>query len=65
VPGLAICQLVRRDGIDAVHISRWEWDGHAPRRVDDPPRSAMAGVTPPVGNDGFDDVAGTLFGAPG
>jgi len=27
VPGLAIAQLVRRDGIDAVYVSRWSWDG--------------------------------------
>ena len=29
VPGLMICQLVRREGVDAVHVSRWTWDGHA------------------------------------
>jgi uncharacterized protein (TIGR02680 family) len=27
MPGLAICQLVRREGVDAVHVSRWRWDG--------------------------------------
>jgi len=27
VPGLMICQLVRREGVDAVHVSRWTWDG--------------------------------------
>jgi uncharacterized protein (TIGR02680 family) len=33
VPGLAAHHLVRRDGIDAVHVTSWEWDGHVPRRV--------------------------------
>jgi hypothetical protein len=28
IQGLAIHQLARREGIDAVHISRWEWDGN-------------------------------------
>ncbi|WP_445001133.1 TIGR02680 family protein [Halomonas mongoliensis] len=33
VPGLAIAQLVRREGVDAVHVTRWKWDGK--RRVRD------------------------------
>ncbi|MCL7939210.1 TIGR02680 family protein [Halomonas sp. ATCH28] len=33
VPGLAIAQLVRREGVDAVHVTRWQWDGR--RRVRD------------------------------
>ena len=38
LPGVAICQLQRREGIDAVHVSRWTWDGQV-RRVDTaPPR---------------------------
>jgi hypothetical protein len=41
VPGLAIHQLSRREGIDAVHVSRWEWDGRARTRVE-----------PPAGDDG-------------
>ena len=36
LPGVAICQLQRREGVDAVFVSRWLWDGRA-RRV---PRSA-------------------------
>ena len=35
VPGLAAHHLVRRDGIDAVHVTSWEWDGHTPKRVSD------------------------------
>ncbi|MGH3328393.1 MAG: TIGR02680 family protein [Streptomycetales bacterium] len=34
VPGIATHQLVRRDGIDAVHVTRWEWDGSAARLAD-------------------------------
>ena len=38
LPGVAICQLQRREGIDAVHVSRWIWDGRAKRQQDDPDR---------------------------
>ncbi|WP_341644982.1 TIGR02680 family protein [Thauera sp. SDU_THAU2] len=38
LPGVAICQLLRREGIDAVHVSRWTWDGRARQRGDDPDR---------------------------
>ncbi|HEX9030821.1 MAG TPA: TIGR02680 family protein [Streptosporangiaceae bacterium] len=31
VPGLAICQLTRRDGIDAVLVTPWRWDGRERR----------------------------------
>jgi uncharacterized protein (TIGR02680 family) len=34
IPGLAIHQLSRREGIDAVHVTRWEWDGRAKVRVE-------------------------------
>jgi hypothetical protein len=34
LPGLSICQLVRREGMDAVFVSRWTWDGRE-RRADD------------------------------
>ncbi|GAA3121531.1 TIGR02680 family protein [Streptosporangium carneum] len=45
VPGLAICQLSRRDGIDAVLVTPWRWDGHERRRAERPdPRP----VLPPV-----------------
>ncbi|MGH3397107.1 MAG: TIGR02680 family protein, partial [Streptosporangiaceae bacterium] len=27
VPGLAICQLSRQDGVDAVLVTPWQWDG--------------------------------------
>jgi uncharacterized protein (TIGR02680 family) len=31
LPGLSICQLVRREGVDAVFVSRWTWDGRIRR----------------------------------
>ena len=36
VPGLAIAQLTRVQDIPAVLVTRWEWDGIARTRVDDP-----------------------------
>jgi uncharacterized protein (TIGR02680 family) len=38
LPGVAICQLQRREGIDAVFVSRWTWDGLAKKREVDPDR---------------------------
>ena len=38
LPGVAICQLQRREGVDAVYVSRWSWDGRARRREEDPDR---------------------------
>jgi uncharacterized protein (TIGR02680 family) len=38
LPGVAICQLQRREGIDAVFVSRWSWDGRAKARESDPDR---------------------------
>ncbi len=38
LPGVAICQLQRREGIDAVFVSRWSWDGRAKQREADPDR---------------------------
>ena len=38
LPGVSICQLQRREGVDAVHVSRWAWDGRARRREHDPDR---------------------------
>jgi uncharacterized protein (TIGR02680 family) len=35
LPGLSICQLVRREGMDAVFVSRWTWDGRERRAADD------------------------------
>ena len=38
LPGVSICQLQRREGVDAVFVSRWTWDGCAKRREEDPDR---------------------------
>jgi uncharacterized protein (TIGR02680 family) len=38
LPGVAICQLQRREGIDAVFVSRWSWDGKAKMLEADPDR---------------------------
>ena len=38
LPGVAICQLQRREGVDAVYVSRWAWDGLSKRHEDDPNR---------------------------
>ena len=35
LPGVSICQLQRHEGIDAVYVSRWSWDGKARRPEDD------------------------------
>jgi uncharacterized protein (TIGR02680 family) len=34
VPGLAISSLSRIDGIDAVHVENWEWDGTSRSRIE-------------------------------
>jgi uncharacterized protein (TIGR02680 family) len=33
VPGLGICQLARQDGVDAVLVTPWQWDGRERRRA--------------------------------
>ncbi|NJO12177.1 MAG: hypothetical protein HC872_00425, partial [Gammaproteobacteria bacterium] len=38
LPGLSICQLVRREGMDAVYVSRWSWDGRVRCEEPDPAR---------------------------
>ncbi len=38
LPGVSICQLQRLEGMNAVYVSRWTWDGRARRPSDDPDR---------------------------
>jgi uncharacterized protein (TIGR02680 family) len=38
IPGLSICQIVRREGVDAIFVSRWSWDGCERRVEPDPVR---------------------------
>ncbi len=33
VPGVAIAQLTRREGVDAVHVGHWWWDGKQRQRA--------------------------------
>ena len=51
VPGLAIAQLARIDGIDAVHVTRWQWDGERRVEVADP-RAARGAEAPAPEDDG-------------
>jgi uncharacterized protein (TIGR02680 family) len=37
VPGLGICQLARTDGVDAVLVTPWQWDGRERRRAEQVP----------------------------
>lgn len=53
VPGIATHQLVRRDGIDAVHVTIWEWNGRSRRRIE---REFSGQVPAPAGTAaGHDD----------
>jgi uncharacterized protein (TIGR02680 family) len=38
LPGVAICQLQRHDKFDAIHVSRWRWNGKTRSRMEDPAR---------------------------
>jgi uncharacterized protein (TIGR02680 family) len=38
LPGVSICQLQRKEGVDAVYVSRWSWDGLAKVPEADPDR---------------------------
>jgi uncharacterized protein (TIGR02680 family) len=52
VPGLAIAHLTRREGIDAVLVSRWQWDGRA-RRRDDDTLVSVGTAAPPSDGEGL------------
>jgi uncharacterized protein (TIGR02680 family) len=52
VPGLAISQLSRTDGVAAVLVTNWEWDGAQRVRATRPVRVLPAAErTPPIGQD--------------
>ncbi|MEQ5838720.1 TIGR02680 family protein [Paraburkholderia acidicola] len=38
LPGVSICQLLKREGVEAVYVSRWDWDGRSKRQLSDPNR---------------------------
>ena len=48
VPGLSIAQLSRMEGVDAVLVTHWEWDGRR-RRPADVPRPSLV---PPAASAG-------------
>lgn len=43
VPGLSIAQLSRVEGVDAVGVTRWRWDGRKRQRVAEVDAAARAG----------------------
>jgi uncharacterized protein (TIGR02680 family) len=49
VPGLAIAQLARIDGIPAVLVSHWEWDGATRKQVERPVAAVGAVAGEPGG----------------
>lgn len=38
LPGVAICQLQRHDKFDAIHVSRWQWNGKTRSKMEEPAR---------------------------
>ena len=58
VPGLSIAQLSRTDGIAAVLVSNWRWDGHQRRQV---PRPV---ALPAAARPAAEPVAASLFDDP-
>ncbi|MHB1172757.1 MAG: SbcC/MukB-like Walker B domain-containing protein [Lacisediminihabitans sp.] len=46
IPGIAIANLFRLPGADAVHVEHWTWDGTTRERVSDPGMTAIE-IAPP------------------
>jgi uncharacterized protein YPO0396 len=60
VPGLAIAQLSRLDGVAAVLVTRWEWDGAARMRVERAPEPPpVVAATSPAGPRLWDASTGS------
>lgn len=53
LPGLSICQLNRQDGMDAVLVTRWTWDGRERRREGDPAQRFPQAATDDEGGEGM------------
>ncbi|MFD8853800.1 SbcC/MukB-like Walker B domain-containing protein [Streptomyces sp. NPDC059604] len=65
VPGIAIAQLSRVDDIDAVLVTRWEWDGFDRRRGTEPgtaPRTTTVPLQPDGRERGDRGAGGTATG---
>jgi hypothetical protein len=54
VPGLAICQLSRHDGLDAVLVTPWRWDGRERRRASIPDTTITAPASAGLGGRAAD-----------
>ncbi|AVV44793.1 TIGR02680 family protein [Streptomyces sp. P3] len=70
VPGIAIAQLSRVDDIDAVLVTRWEWDGSERRRGTEPDTRPDAPRTAAGAGDFGEEADGPVnsfdpFGEPG
>ncbi|MEV5952507.1 TIGR02680 family protein [Streptomyces sp. NPDC051987] len=68
VPGIAIAQLSRVDDIDAVLVTRWEWDGSERRRGTEPGArtgAARAAAGADGSGEGTDGGPVSPFGEPG
>jgi uncharacterized protein (TIGR02680 family) len=48
LPGVSICNLHRREGVDAVFVSRWSWDGRARLSMDEPDRRFQPAAVEPA-----------------
>ena len=53
-PGIGIAQLARHDGIDAVLVTPWRWDGRERRSL---PRPEPYVPDAPAGTEQKDDAA--------
>ena len=51
VPGLSIAQLSRVEGVDAVGVTRWRWDGRRRHRAGEVDGMAQAGGPSPIPSD--------------
>ncbi len=67
LPGLSICQLTRREGMDAVLVTRWTWDGRERREQKDPARRFPSPNGTAADEFDLDDTGldGQSIGAPG
>jgi uncharacterized protein (TIGR02680 family) len=60
VPGLSIAQFSRVEGVDAVGVTRWRWDGRRRQRIGEVRETARAG-----GSSATPEHDATLFGGGG
>ncbi|MEU4387481.1 TIGR02680 family protein [Promicromonospora sp. NPDC023805] len=63
VPGLSIAQLSRIEGVDAVGVTRWRWDGRVRDRQQDVGTGALAAAPSGTATVDGEDAAPGLFDA--